>query len=190
MNFDRTQQELLAYCKENKIWRNFIPIAEFLLLIIVVLGVIDNFVDFGIFSTFIAILRYVAIVMVLAKANYKVLTIGFGILTIDELLYLIMHLISSRPHFYASYLIWAVVYALLALSAFKKSGMTVNELKSSVTSKEGIKQSMNIDEAKQFNMHNMAEDIKSTSKNVAEQAKDIRNQVKQQPQQTENISEE
>ena len=193
MNFDKTQQELLSYLKENKIWRNFLPVAEVLLLGVTALEVISNFVSFGVFSAPIAFLRYVAIVLVLAKANYKVLTMGFGVMVVDQVLTLLQGIISSHPTFRASNLIWGCIYALFALAAFKKSGMTVKELKTTVTSKEGIKKSMNLDEVKKFNMGNMTQDIKSASKTVVSQTKDIKNQVKQlqpkpqsQPQQTNN----
>lgn len=179
MNFDKTQQELLSYLKENKIWRNFLPLAEVLLLGSAVLEIASRFVSFGVFSAPIAFLKYVAIVLVLAKANYKVLTMGLGLLVVDNILGVLTALINRYPRFNASGLFWACIYALFALAAFKKSGMTVKELKTTVTSKEGIKKSMNLDEAKKFNMGNMTQDIKSASKTVVSQTKDIKNQVKQ-----------
>ena len=178
MNFDRAQQELLAYLKENKIWRNFIPIAELLLIVVTVLELLGHFVSFGIFSTVFAILRYVAIVMVLAKANYKVLTIGLGIITINQVITILQGIINRYPSFRVDSLIWGCVYALFTLAAFKKSGMTINEFKSTITSTEGLKNSMNLNDAKQFNMGNMAQDIKSASKNAADQMKDIGDQLK------------
>lgn len=179
MNFDKTQQELLSYLKENKIWRNFLPLAEVLLLGSAVLEIVSRFVSFGVFSAPIAFLKYVAIILVLAKANYKVLTMGLGLLVVDNVLGVLTALINRYPRFNTSSLFWACIYALFALAAFKKSGMTVKELKTTVTSKEGIKKSMNLDEAKKFNMGNMTQDIKSASKTVVSQTKDIKNQVKQ-----------
>lgn len=178
MNFDKTQQELLTYLKGHKIWRNFIPVAEALLLITAVLLVIGNFLSFGVFSAPIAFLRYLAIILVLAKGNYKVLTLGFGLLTVDGILGLFSNLLSY-PNSSFSYLFWAIIYGLLTLAAFKKSGLTISELKSSVISKEGIKQSMNLDEAKQFNMSNTTDDIKSASQDIINQTKDIKNQFTQ-----------
>ena len=50
------------------------------------LMLLTNFVSFGVIETVVVVLAYVGIVMTLAKGNYKVLTIGLMLRTIDYLI--------------------------------------------------------------------------------------------------------
>ena len=158
-NFDNAQRELLNYFKNSILWRNFIPIAEFLIIAMHLLMFVTNFVSFGVIETVIAVLAYVGIIMTLAKGNYKVLTIGLMIRTIDYLVSFAKPIFRGSFRFSASTLIYLLIWAGFTLAAYKKSGMNIDDLKSTANL-NGIKNSINMEEAKSFNVNNLTKDVK------------------------------
>ena len=164
MNFDRTQQELLNYCKENKILKFFLPIAEVLLVGCVIATILWNFISFGVFTTIIAVLRYLAIVLVLAKGSYFILSLAFAGMALNEIINVIQALFGRTMRLDASSLIWLLVYALLAFIAFKKTGMSGQDLKK--TNFDTIKKSMKLDEAKTFDVKGLANETKNSAKST------------------------
>ena len=166
MNFDKTQQALYEYVSENKLWRNFKPISELLLLGTAVLIFLNIFINIGIGSIICSIFWYIAIVITLAKGNYKVLMIAFLIRVIYEIILFITPPISFGD------LLWIPVYLGFAILSFKKSGMIIDDLKSDI-SIDGMKKNLNLDEAKHFNINKALNDVKDTYKETAETMKDI-----------------
>ena len=164
VSFDNAQKELLNYFKNSILWRNFIPIAEFLIVVTHLLLLVTNFVSFGVIETVIAVLAYVGIVMTLAKGNYKALTIGLMIRTIDYLVSSAKPIFRGSFRFSTSTLIYLLIWAGFTLSAYKKSGMTMDDLKSTANL-NGIKDSINMEEAKNFNVNDLTNDVKDLYNN-------------------------
>ena len=176
MNFDRTQQELLSYVKSNHIWKLFVPVAEFLLIVGGLVQVASNFMSIGVLSSVVGILTWIAIVMVLAKGNYKVMTIGLALRVIDYAVDFVKPLISTRPHLQIGTLLYGLVWFWFLMQAFKKSGMTVNELKQTA-SVDGLKKSMNLDEAKTFNVKEVKESINKEKDEAMDTIKEVKKEM-------------
>lgn len=166
MNFDKTQQALYEYVSENKLWRNFKPISELLLLVTAFLIILNVFVSIGIGSIICSIFWYIAIVITLAKGNYKVLMIAFLLRVVYEIILFI------TPPINFGILLWVPIYLGFAILSFKKSGMTVNDIKSEM-SIDGMKKNLNLEEAKHFDINKAMNDVKDTYKETAETMKDI-----------------
>ena len=178
MNFDRTQQELLSYVKSNHIWKLFVPVAEFLLIVGGLVQVASNFMSIGVLSSVVGILTWIAIVMVLAKGNYKVMTIGLALRVIDYAVDFVKPLISTRPHLQIGTLLYGLVWFWFLMQAFKKSGMTVNELKQTA-SVDGLKKSMNLDEAKTFNVNEAKESINKAKNEAMDTINKVKSEVQE-----------
>ena len=164
VSFDNAQKELLNYFKNSILWRNFIPIAEFLIIAMHMLMLLTNFVSFGVIETVVAVLAYVGIVMTLAKGNYKVLTIGLMLRTIDYLISFAKPIFRGNLMFSVLTLIYLLIWAGFTLAAYKKSGMNIDDLKSTANL-NGIKDSINMEEAKNFNVNDLTNDVKDLYNN-------------------------
>ena len=180
MTFDKTQGALLEYVNAHPFWKIIKVLAELLLCISAIGGLVGNFIDLGVIDSLFSILFYVGFVLTLAKGNYKVITIGTGVKVLDYVVSILKNLIKYK-HFAFGSVIWVVCYILIMISAFKKSGMTVKDMKDTMTI-DGLKKATNIEEAKTFNVNeaiNSAKDVytdtTNTMKDVSSQIKDLNN---------------
>lgn len=122
MNFDDTQKELLKYVSENPIWRIFLPISEVILLGGQTILLISRFgLHIGIISTILTILIYVAMVMVLAKGNYKVLLIGLLLRMVTYLITVVTSMFGKYSSFDLGSLLYALVWGYFTYLAYKKT---------------------------------------------------------------------
>lgn len=176
MNFDATQQAFLNYLQENKLWRNFLPVAELLLIIGGILPIVGNFISLGIFGPIILMLWYIGLVLTIGKGNYKVVALGISLRVVDYILSGLLPIFNRSPRIGWTQLLWAVFYALFALAAFKKSGMTVNDVKANMNV-QGMKNAMNLNEARNFNFNNARRDASEAYRNTANTVQDIKSQM-------------
>ena len=176
MNFDRTQQELLNYVKSNNIWKLFVPVAEFLLITCGLVQVTSNFVSIGVIGSVVGIFAYISIVMCLAKGNYKVLTVGLALRVIDYIIDFAKPILNTRPRLELGTLLYGLIWFWFLMQAYKKSGMTVNELKQTA-SVSGLKNSMNLDEAKKFNVNEAKESINKAKNEAMETINKVKTEM-------------
>ncbi len=156
MTFDNTQRELLLYFTNKPALKHLIYISDFLLIVLGIASVLENFMHFGIISIFLGLFKFLVILLVLAKAHYRILSIGFILFFIGEFIYTI----QSIPTIRYSGLVWGITYLLFGILSFKKSESVENEIAKIIDS-SNIQQS----KEKENKIDNFKEFINDTYKN-------------------------
>ena len=124
MNFDKTQKELLSYVSANPIWKLFVPFAELIFVggSILYILISLNILNIGGFSTLVVIIKYVALVITLAKGNYFMIMIGCALQSLSGIIDIIQGLTWQWGKFFSfSGLFYALAWGYLTYLAYKKT---------------------------------------------------------------------
>ena len=121
MNFDFTQKELFNYISSHSIFRIFIPISEAILIGGQVIIILSNlWLHWSFITSALTILVYVAIVVELAKGNYKALLIGLLLRCAVYLISIIRSIADGYFMSNLSSLLYLLVWVYFAYVTYKK----------------------------------------------------------------------
>lgn len=121
MKFEKVGMALLEYCQENRILKVLLSLDVILLIGSAVINLLGNFISMGsLVNSLAGWIFYLGIILVIARSNYKMLSIGLGIALIECVYQILRSLIKYKSLSWGA-LIPALIYGFFVYQAYRKS---------------------------------------------------------------------